>query len=398
VKDTISEAVILILVCISTDCLIRNKKMLGALTSIIATDITIKKGLSTYSSIAISTVGIFEVALGNKKIGYRLGELSLKIVSEIPAPDIAAAVIGQSSLHLLFLKRRLRNLISLFPIELEKAFAIGDSCTAMTCLFAYVNARLWTGENLQSLEKYLRDVHRRLFDFGQKELMMYFNPTLQLVLNLQNSEEDWKDLIVLTGEVMDENDFMKQSNELSEWLLQFYKMFLRYMFGFYKEAESIGKNLFRHFLAENSFLCLPFNLYYGLISYEQYRSTGRRRHLRVARKCRKFLEHQHDFGNPNATPYLRIIEVEELSLRSNNVLQISQACNRAIEFQIVEGLTHLEALSNEQANRILRSKMLISTGDNLAGYYFDQTIRVYREKWGVAAKYEWLLHEYSSFD
>ena len=50
------------------------------------------------------------------------------------------------------------------------------------------------------------------------------------------------------------------------------------------------------------------------------------------------------------------------------MLQIAQACNCPIEFQIVEGLIHLELLLKKLANRNLCFKKVISINNNLTSY------------------------------
>eukprot|EP00548_Thalassiothrix_antarctica_P009697 CAMPEP_0194153482 /NCGR_PEP_ID=MMETSP0152-20130528/56573_1 /TAXON_ID=1049557 /ORGANISM="Thalassiothrix antarctica, Strain L6-D1" /LENGTH=67 /DNA_ID=CAMNT_0038858799 /DNA_START=64 /DNA_END=263 /DNA_ORIENTATION=- len=65
---------------------------------------------------------------------------------------------------------------------------------------------------------------------------------------------------------------------------------------------------------------------------------------------------QHSNENPNADPYLQILNVEELYLKKsqdNIIPKIVDACNSAIELQKEKELFHLEALANERAGCIL---------------------------------------------
>jgi len=141
---------------------------------------------------------------------------------------------------------------------------------------------------------------------------------------------------------------MRDASYSMKWILELCKMHLAYTFGFNKEAKSIGKKLFSQSFSGVTFLSLPFMFHYSITCYRLFQSSVHKRHLHTARKCRNFLAQQQASGNITASPYLIILKVEEISLKTTNPWELFQACNNAVDRQTAaEGLTHLEALSNE---------------------------------------------------
>mmetsp|Transcript_4585 Transcript_4585/g.7152 ORF Transcript_4585/g.7152 Transcript_4585/m.7152 type:complete len:236 (+) Transcript_4585:3-710(+) len=203
--------------------------------------------------------------------------------------------------------------------------------------------------------------------------------------------DDWESLTVLTGTIMNEDEYMSESiaenNDFYISTLLFCKMILAYTFGFEEKAQLMSQEVkdCSFFAFEKGFFSLPFCFYSAMISYGRYQSTGQRKHLRTARKYRKVLARHQSNRNPNANPFLTIIDVEELALKSTDPILIMQACNTSIQLQAGEDFSNLEALANEQASRIMRN-----LGGPTAETYRDRAIHVYSHKWGAIAKARWL--------
>lgn len=175
----------------------------------------------------------------------------------------------------------------------------------------------------------------------------------------------------------------------------FSKMILAYTFGFYQLADTLRKKIIFNkdgYVISKTYLLLPFRFYGAMTLFERYRAEGNKRMLREARKILRYFSKQHLLGNPNATAFLKILEVEELSLRSKNINIMRNACDTSINFLVNEGLIHLQAIANEQAHRILRK--LECFPYTTANKYLDIALHLYRDNWGATAKYRWLEDKY----
>jgi len=280
---------------------------------------------------------------------------------------------------------------------LNDGFETGDIVSVSICACYTFSIKFWSGENLKSLERVMRNTYRRMNDMDQPPLLLPIQLALQLVLNLQNNSEGCEVLTVLTGEVLDEEICMKLLEKKSFHLVFIFlnKMFLAYTFGFYKLADDARKKLKYigdTYIIDKTHMNLPFQFYSAMTLYEQYRSSGRKKYLRTARKIFKYFAKVHSLGNPNAKAYFLILEVENLSLKQKNIQDINDACEACIRFQAEAGLVHLEALANEQASRICRE--LGGILHDKTNEYLDRALHLYRNEWGATAKYEWLLDKY----
>eukprot|EP00547_Thalassionema_nitzschioides_P012566 CAMPEP_0194262360 /NCGR_PEP_ID=MMETSP0158-20130606/46501_1 /TAXON_ID=33649 /ORGANISM="Thalassionema nitzschioides, Strain L26-B" /LENGTH=1111 /DNA_ID=CAMNT_0039002515 /DNA_START=121 /DNA_END=3456 /DNA_ORIENTATION=+ len=337
---------------------------------------------------------LLSLELSIRDIYERLSELGQKGLLKRPQPLFQLILIMLMSWH----KERIYPKDLCFnPEHLNEGLENGNFPMAVIlgCFSFYT--RFWTGEHLLSLELSIRDIYERLSELGQKGLLKRPQPLFQLILNLRKDTEDnWEELLILTGEAMDEEEYRNELSDSSPPAFHthfwFCKTVLAYNLGFYSMAEALSlkiphkSGLFMY----KSLLLFPYTLYKSLIYCARYRETGSRTYLHKARKCRKLLEKYHSSGNPNATPHLHFAEAEELSSKSNNPAEVQSAFDNVIEIQAEHGLTHLEALANERA-----SDANFHFGNQKAAKrYLDAAIHAYEEKRGETMKREWLLAKY----
>jgi len=174
-------------------------------------------------------------------------------------------------------------------------------------------------------------------------------------------------------------------------------MILAYHLGFNSIAESLLAKILqgRYFMLVHTVLLFPVHFYTVMIYFARYRETGTRKYLRKARGSRRKIEILSLSKNPNASPYLRVVEAEELSLKNpHDPTALRNAFDRAIETQKVKGFAHLEALANERA-----CESFFAYGYRaIAARYLEAAKLAYRDTWGATMKYEWLIDQYDSID
>mmetsp|Transcript_19075 Transcript_19075/g.21822 ORF Transcript_19075/g.21822 Transcript_19075/m.21822 type:complete len:1032 (-) Transcript_19075:68-3163(-) len=381
-----------LLVMFFGDSLVRKKMLLAVYSILAAVETTLTVGLSPYSSIAVCQFAIVEGILGHENQGCRLAELSLKLLQLNPEKQFRCAVTINAALFSLFRKKYLRDCIESIPKALSDLFDIGASNQIGYCLCMHFVIQLSLGSHLQEVERIMHKFHDQLSDFCLEFNLLCIQPLMQAVINLRSQSENWKELIILTGDIMNEEEFTKirdsEIDALNLYVL-YCKMLLAFLFRFHKEGYSLGKKLndSAHPLFEKSFLSIPQKFYFLMISYKLYHSTRKRKYLRTARKCKNFLVRLHSHGNPNIRPYLAVINAEELYMNSTDALEINKAYSTAIEIAKTEGLSHLEALANEHAGLAFSQLGYPIT----ANKYFAQAKSAYRYRWGATAKYRWLV-------
>ena len=159
--------------------------------------------------------------------------------------------------------------------------------------------------------------------------------SMQFVINMRSSARCWKDLTTLSGDIMDEDDYMRKAiatkNRLWTITLLTYKSLLAFHFGYFEMAASIYDKMEGYGVYKRSFNG-PSHYFYGaLIFCERYRATRHGRHLRRMRNYMKALMRFEAAGCPNVSEFLLFLKAEVLSLKSNDVVKIIAAYNTAID-------------------------------------------------------------------
>jgi hypothetical protein len=128
-----------------------------------------------------------------------------------------------------------------------------------------------------TLEIFMLGIYGQLCDLSKYGMIRWIWPSLQFVLKMQSQ---WRELIPLTGEIMNEGEHMSYAIAANHRVLMMivwvYKAMMAFHFGFYSVAEEIYKDMggitsvFRlHFSAT------PMYLYAGMTHFGRYRETGK---------------------------------------------------------------------------------------------------------------------------
>jgi hypothetical protein len=392
---TISTA-IKVLMDLSLFCLMQDEKIAAFYSALCATELTMKKvgGLSPYSASCFTIYGISEVGLGNIHHGVRFGQLAMKLLDRIPCAEVVCPVISLNSTLLLHWKTHIRSIEPVLTRALNSGFEVGDVVHVSLCIVNDVSIRHMLGENLKSLERFMTISYNRLLDLGQDAMIQWIQPSMQFILNMRASPTLWVDLTVLSGEVMEESEYI---NGLIKTNLRFllrdvlrHKALLAYHFGFHELAATIHTKMDRAGMQmyENTVAAPTYNFYGAMIFFQRYRTTLQVKYLKRARRHLKRLKRFEALGSPNVSMFLIFLQAEERTLRSRDVAALVLDYTNVIDALKIEGMVHLEALANERLSAILSA-----TGcHDLSQTYFDRALSRYSD-WGATAKYEWLLVE-----
>jgi hypothetical protein len=237
----------------------------------------------------------------------------------------------------------------------------------------------------------MRENDARIREQSKSILLMWAQPCIQYVLNVRRSKpQDWKELVSLSGEFMDEVSFIRQVIEANHLTLLSivwtYKCILAASFGFWTDAESI----FRDTIALNDTVHFTYGAltlyFFGSLShYSLYLENRNKKHLRAARKYQRLISKFHKRGNKNVLIYLTLLKAEELSLKTNSKREsVMDRYREAIDVATLMGITHHKALTHERAGFFLaRSGMYDEAKSS-----FDISMNIYLLEWGSIADYE----------
>jgi len=164
-------------------------------------------------------------------------------------------------------------------------------------------------------------------------------------------------------------------------LASYYKIVQLYNFGFYDDAETLFAGLSDVGMQaySNSFGVLMLYFYASLVHYQQYRTSGKSRNLKMARKWQNVLERIQSRGCPNAVANVAILRAENISVRmTESVDMVLATYGHAISVIALEKRPHLEAIANERAANFLVHQGMMPE----AKLFFDRAIQLYRDDWG----------------
>lgn len=374
---------------------LEKKTILAIFATLLAVELSLEDGFSHYSTTVLGLFGVIEVNMGKIDRAYRLAEVSLKLLKQLKAKGQECVVTANAVWFTLYKRKTLAECMCFFENVFSNAFEMCEVIHLCYSMPLYFILRFFSGDNLQDLmELTMRKMYHQLKDYGGDLSLSVSEPVMQFVLNLQSDTQNWKDLTILKGEIMDEENFWSiHSTEFAviRDKVFFFKFLLSFLFGFYNEARMLGEQLLYENKLRNKqincmYLSLPIYFYLTMVSYRLYDETKKRRHLRKARKYKAFLVQQHARGNPNIAVFLSIFEAIELSLRSKNVEEICNAYNHSSQMQINEGLPYLEGLVYEEAFRTVAKLGYVDR----AKEYLLLAKTAYEDKWGAKAKSNWL--------
>lgn len=140
------------------------------------------------------------------------------------------------------------------------------------------------------------------------------------------------------------------------------------------------------------------HLFAALTYYAQYRSFGRGKHLRLARKHkRKFQYERREFRScPDAIPLFPLLDAEDLSVKKVKAKHRGQIQHAALATSYdtainavaaAAGYVNMEALANERAAFVFCNQL---KDERLAETYFSRSLELNMLEWGATAKHDWL--------
>lgn len=316
----------------------------------------------------------------------------MKLLEKIECRDAECPTRAICITILLHWKESISDLLEPLIRSMECGFATGDVVYGVYSVATTFGAHLIHGVPLPQLEQFMWSSYRRVCDLSQDSMIHWTQPVFQFVLNMQRQGPNWRELTVLSGDVMIESEYLTFAVDAGHRILMVlswsFKAMLCFHFGFYSEAVQIYQDIaaigdaFRMAYGAKQYL-----FFASLTHYAMFAQTKRRKYLRKGRSLLRTLRRLRDnVGCIDASLYVDLLEAEDLSTRrSPSVEVIVAAYDHAILVMARQKRDHLEALANERAGFALASKLPIDSDT-----YFERAMCLYKYQWGAIGKYEWL--------
>mmetsp|Transcript_30000 Transcript_30000/g.49538 ORF Transcript_30000/g.49538 Transcript_30000/m.49538 type:complete len:1076 (-) Transcript_30000:55-3282(-) len=392
-KDRAKTTTVRLLVYEAVACLLRGDDNQTAYVSLLAMELCLTEGMSPFSANVFSLYSVVQLALGNQSRAFRFGNLALLLVGDLNRKEPGMLAVTVVSTLVTHWKERLQNLSDPISTALTTCLANGDVLFAAYSAVNLACLQIFIGGNVVDVEEGIFSTYSRLAcDLKQGGVSQWLEPSLQFLQNLQSPSETWRDLTILTGDVMEEGKYVRSAIESKLTyklnILWMHKLQLAYHFGFHSSVESLLQDLTCKLSngLRYHFHYVVINFYGALSSYEQYRPTSQRKYIRKARAFKRELERLESRDCPNVAPLLTLLVAEELSLKRTTKKMLEAVYNTAINAMSDAGLVQMQALANERAG------FVISSYDDrfAAKTYFLRGMELYKYGWGAVAKHDWL--------
>ena len=356
--------------------------------------LSLQFGNAPESAVGYVIHGMVTSAFGSEvETGYRFGRLALKLLDRFNAPELKCMVLLNFGG---FLQHRRESLRAMMPTVKDGYVAgmeTGDFTTAGYCISNYINAKLFSGVELETLESEIA-VYREVFvQVKQDSARAYMEVEQQMVQNLRETQIQSDCLI---GDVYDETVMLPKHHQDSELtaiaFAYIYKLLLAYLFGNYTSALNYSAEAKKYLMAVSDMVFIPIFHFYTALTHLALFST--KSEIEQAEVLASVETHQttlHQWAKNAPMNYQHkwyLVEAERQRVLGNKAEAID-LYDRAISLAKENQFLNEEALANE-----LAAKFYLDWGkEKVASGYMQDAYYCYA-RWGAKAKTDDLEKRY----
>ena len=347
-------------------------------------DLSIKYGNAPASTHAYGLFGVLNVVDEKIEDGFKLGQMSLKIIDKLNFPEMKCRTLNIHNSCIRHWKEHLPEAVKDMAESVSIGLEHGDIENASYCAIHYCNNMLFSGLNLETIEKKTRNYMSLMKKTNQWYAVSYLRITLQTMLNLRNETEETGQL---DSEAVSEDEFLSSLIESKSYtILQWFytaKVVLNYLFYKYEKAVTNAAKA-ESFVANAAGLISvgQLNFYQSLSLLAQCKTIDfveREAYLAQVEKNQKTLSLWANNAPQNFRHKYNIIEAERARVLDN--LEAIKLYEKAITGARKNKFLHEEALSYELAAIFYLEQNMIK----IAQTYMTEAHFLYK-KWGAETK------------
>ncbi|GAB4181838.1 MAG: hypothetical protein Fur006_17160 [Coleofasciculaceae cyanobacterium] len=356
-------------------------------------NLSIKYGNTSVSSYAYAAYGLIlsGEAVGDIDVGYKFGQLALRMVDKFNAKELNARTLFIVNYFIKHWKEHLRETLNPLRDAYSIALETGDLEYAAyaACVHSYHSYVL--GKELATVEREMAMYGNALSQLNQETSYYYNQLTRQVVLNLMGRAEDKCRLI---GESYDETKMLPLHLEANAQnlcrTLYFFKLVLCYLFQDYQQAIENAKSAEKY--SDSAVGTIPLYHFYNslvhLAIYSDAPKPGQKLIIEKVKANQKKIKKWAQFAPMTHLHKFYLVEAERYRVLSENARAI-ECYDRAIALAKENDYINEEALANE-----LAAKFYLAWGkEQVAQAYIKNAYYCYL-RWGAAAKVKDLERQY----
>jgi predicted ATPase/signal transduction histidine kinase/DNA-binding NarL/FixJ family response regulator/tRNA A-37 threonylcarbamoyl transferase component Bud32 len=359
--------------------------------------LSIKHGNANESIFAYSAYGLILGVLGDIENGYLFGELALKLLEQINAPEQKAKTLLTTNGLIKPWKKHVKEELSYFLEGYQAGLEMGDLEYAAHNAAIYSFSVFYIGTELNQVETEVNNYQSVLIQLKQESLLIRQGIYQQMVCNLQGKNKT--NHLYLNGKYFEEAKMFTSRIEKNDLdFCHFYsnKLMLSYLFENFSQALENSASA-EKFLENGAGLYIScfFYLYDSLTRlalYSNLSSKSEQKHFlkKVAanqKKMKKWASH----APMNFLHKFYLIEAE-LCRVIGKTNDAREYYDKAIQIAKKNEFLHEEALAHE-----LAGKFYLAIKQNDFAQICLRNAHYAYQKWGAVAKVKDLEEKYSQF-
>lgn len=357
-------------------------------------ELSVEHGTSPVTSVAYVSYAMILCSMMDMEDAYRFGSLAFRLIDKADPATIPGMTVW-FHVFMSHWRRPLRETLDDLLNGFEVGMDAGEIHYGMFSAGSYCSTYLASGLPLKPVTQDLRKFLRLMKDYKQHSTYLIHVPLLQYALNLMGEAED---PLVLTGEAMNQNDFLlaakKETDQIAIRTLNHRLLALAMLFGqdLERTEELFVATTKGELEIKTSIIQLDVSFLGALLYMDLAQATGKNKlYSRKARQQMREIEKWVKKGNVNCLDLLQLLKAEHLSVqRKSTVREVRHAYNVAIQSSMKCGFIHNAALANERA-----AKYFLEQHDDMdwAKFYLARAADLYGE-WGALGKVHKLEWEY----
>lgn len=375
----------------------QDKEKFAILAGLWVTESTLTEGISEFSATGLAIHALAEASMGNYVHSYRCGQIALALTKKLKSLETQIATRTLLSIGVLHWKELLENLADPLTQAFSGSFSTGNLWYGAMSSANSLLSSLCSGGNLILLRDQAHRFLGKFKEYKQDQLTIYLQPTSQCILHFTSAFDYWSDAVIITGEFMNEEEYLAECDRSSYKTLKgdlyILKLLLAYSFGQLDAAEAILEKLKSAAkVMRLHYLFYTYHFFAGMTHLALYQRNRKHRHLRKARSHKKKLQDLRSIQCPNSEPLVKILQLEKLSLRAASAADFSRYENElqeAVQACSDAGLVQHAAIAYERAGFMFAAHNDFPKAEA----YINHVLMMYECEWGSRAKYSWLKEQ-----
>ncbi|MBC7919743.1 MAG: AAA family ATPase [Ferruginibacter sp.] len=394
-RDPAHEAVVAIVASVGS-ALYLTRPDLYPLLVCKAFRLMVTSGNTFYSGFLCSGYGlILSGGLGDLDAGFRLAQVSLKLLDAFPTEHLRCKTIFMVNTYQAIWKIPLRNTLDPLKEAHQRGLDTGDVEFAAYSAVSYCYLAFYAGNNLLELGREMKTYHASIAQVGHETALRMNEIYQQTVCNLTSPVAD---PTLLTGEAHDEGKLLPFYRETKAEIATLFtyscKLLLSYVYGHFPQARKAAGEAEKLLKVSNA-IAVPLFYFYGslaqLAGWEQASAAERSRRLGKVRRNQRKLGKLARHAPVNFLHKVYLVEAELLRVTARPEAAAA-LYEKAIALARENHYPHEEALAYEVAGRFYLGRQQTGLGE----FHLQKAHRAYLQ-WGALAKVKDLERRYPPF-